>query len=75
MLLAARAGHHEIVDYLLKQGAEIDGTDMLGCTALHHAVRKRSRRTVDAILAYEVSSFFRNGRVRVSNVQFHFGPL
>lgn len=50
LLLAARAGHGEIVDLLAKRGADVNVADKRGVTALMHAAAKCDLTSVQALL-------------------------
>jgi ankyrin repeat protein len=64
MYAAARNGHAEVVEYLLRHGAVIDAKGVFGATALHWAAFNGHRRTVDLLLA-------RGARLDIRDARFN----
>lgn len=75
-VLAAHAGHTDLVEYLLESGADANAADA-GFSALHVAVMRRDARMVRALLARGANP---NVRLEVwtptrrSSSDFHFPP-
>ncbi len=57
---AAFNGHHEIADYLLKRGAEINAKTENGSTALFFAARNGHTEVVRLLLAHEADPMIAN---------------
>ena len=60
MTYAAFNGHHEIADYLLKRGAEINAKTENGSTALFFAARNGHTEVVRLLLAHEADPMIAN---------------
>ena len=48
---AARLGRSDVVGKLIAEGADVDGRDREGCSALHYAVRRADREMVEFLLS------------------------
>lgn len=59
---AAYYGHLEIIIILIDNGAEIDGQNLTGFTALHHAVEKRKAKAVKLLLEKGANQNLKNKR-------------
>ena len=76
VVLAAHAGHLEVVEFLLAEGAD-PSADVAGFSALHPAVMRRDARLVAALLAHGADP---NARLRTwtptrrASRDFHFRP-
>ena len=76
LVLAAHAGHVEVVEFLLAEGAD-PSADAAGFSALHPAVMRRDARLVAALLAHGADP---NARLRTwtptrrASRDFHFRP-
>ena len=67
MYAAARNGHAEVVEYLLRQGAAVDAKGVFGATALHWAAFNGHRSTVELLLA-------RGARLDLRDIRFQATP-
>jgi ankyrin repeat protein len=53
--LAAKNGHHRVLEFLIRNGAEIEEKDLYGYTALHHAVENNHELSVQQLLDHNAN--------------------
>jgi ankyrin repeat protein len=70
---AATHGHVRVTHLLLEHGAEVDTYDKTGWTALHHAVSRGGKKTIEVLLSYldfrqlhQLTASFSKGRSKGS---------
>ena len=60
LMYAAKGGHNEIIELLLKYGADLDKKDSYGETALFYAVAGKSKHTVSLLLVRGADADIKN---------------
>lgn len=55
--IACSAGHKELIELLLEQGADIEAEDLLGRTALYYAVKSRQKQAATILLKNKCNPF------------------